>query len=96
MDSAKAIMSFLNLQIKNPLSVHFREGKILKLKKEFYFAAVPTTSGTGSEATPFSTIWDFKYAKKYSLESKLLYPDLVFLNPEVTSHFLLTKLFFPV
>ena len=95
MDSAKAIMSFLNLQVKNPLSVHFREGKILKLKKEFYFAAVPTTSGTGSEATPFSTIWDFKYAKKYSLESKLLYPDLVFLNPEVTSTLPFNQTLFP-
>lgn len=95
MDSAKAIMSFVNIPLKNPLSVHFREGKILDLKKELFFAAVPTTSGTGSEATQFSTIWDFKYAKKYSLENKILYPDLVFLNPEMTLTLPFNQTLFP-
>lgn len=46
--------------------------------------AVPTTSGTGSEVTPFATIWDFNDKIKYSLVSNQLLPRISILDPELT------------
>lgn len=43
-------------------------------KKGIFYIAIPTTSGTGSEVTPWSTIWgDDK--KKYSLFSPQIFAD---------------------
>ena len=38
--------------------------------------AVPTTAGTGSEVTPFATIWDHVNQKKLSIQHKYLYPKI--------------------
>lgn len=46
--------------------------------------ATPTTAGTGSELTPWATIWDKKEAKKYSLSLPDLYPDFVIYEPKLT------------
>lgn len=46
--------------------------------------AIPTTSGTGSEATPFATVWDNKSCKKLSLQSPLLFPKVAILDPSLT------------
>lgn len=48
------------------------------------FIAIPTTSGTGSEVTPFSTVWDTKSKKKYSVTARSLYPKKAILCPELT------------
>lgn len=45
--------------------------------------AVPTTSGSGAEVTPFSTIWDAVGQKKYSWYSENLNPDIALLDPEL-------------
>ena len=45
--------------------------------------AIPTTSGTGSEVTPFATIWDRKAAKKYSLDTPSVYLIYV-IDPKLT------------
>lgn len=46
--------------------------------------AVPTTSGTGSEVTPFSTIWDHEHKKKLSLHGDAVYAHGAFIDPELT------------
>lgn len=46
--------------------------------------AVPTTAGTGSEATHFAVI--YMDGKKYSLASTQLIPDTVFLDPGFTDN----------
>lgn len=46
--------------------------------------ALPTTSGTGSEVTPFATIWDKKRKKKLSLFGDDIFPTTAILNPEFT------------
>jgi alcohol dehydrogenase len=46
--------------------------------------AIPTTSGTGAEVTPFGTIWDYEEKKKYSIVGDDLYPRLAILDPELT------------
>jgi len=44
--------------------------------------AVPTTAGTGSEATQFAVVYRDK--KKYSVESPLLLPYIAIVDPELT------------
>jgi alcohol dehydrogenase class IV len=44
--------------------------------------AIPTTSGSGAEATSFSVLYFDKV--KYSISHKLLLPDFVFLSPKLT------------
>src|SRR5690606_30104611 len=41
-------------------------------------------AGTGSEVTPFSTIWDGQGAKKYSVATPRLFPQKALLFPELT------------
>jgi len=48
------------------------------------FHAVPTTSGTGSEVTPFATIWDHSNRKKLSLVDPRFFPQTAFVDPELT------------
>lgn len=57
-----------------------REG----LMKKAYFAAIPTTSGTGSEVTTFAVISDPDKKAKYPLISDELLPDAAVLDAELT------------
>lgn len=46
--------------------------------------AVPTTAGTGSEVTCWSTVWDIEAGHKYSLMRPGLYPRHALIDPELT------------
>lgn len=46
--------------------------------------AIPTTAGTGSEVTPFATVWDTKARTKRSVDSPLLFPAAAILDPSAT------------
>lgn len=46
--------------------------------------AVPTTAGTGSEVTPWATVWDNAEKKKYSLHLPDLWPQSALLDPELS------------
>lgn len=62
-----------------------RDKKYLEYKMCYHnFVAVPTTAGTGSEATQWATIWDDKSNLKYSIDSPLLYPTSILIVPELT------------
>lgn len=45
---------------------------------------VPTTAGSGSEVTPFATIWDTEAKRKLSLADVRLAPRAALLDPEMT------------
>jgi hypothetical protein len=45
--------------------------------------AVPTTAGTGSEVTPWATIWDRARQKKYSLHLPETWPRHAVIDPEL-------------
>jgi alcohol dehydrogenase class IV len=55
------------------------EGKVKIKKKLKYNIVLPTTAGTGSEATHFAVCYINK--KKYSLASKNLLPEFVIIDP---------------
>ncbi|WOO89800.1 bifunctional acetaldehyde-CoA/alcohol dehydrogenase [Mollicutes bacterium LVI A0078] len=57
--------------------------KFPKLGKLANFIAVPTTSGTGSEVTPFSVITD-RDGTKYPLADYSLTPSIAIVDPELT------------
>lgn len=46
--------------------------------------AVPTTAGTGSEVTPFATVWDATSGRKYSVSGPALFPAIALLDPVLT------------
>ncbi|SFP55245.1 iron-containing alcohol dehydrogenase PsrA [Variovorax sp. 770b2] len=45
--------------------------------------AVPTTAGTGSEVTPWATVWDRDRQKKYSLHLPETWPRYAVVDPEL-------------
>ena len=48
------------------------------------FIAIPTTSGTGSEVTPWATIWDNQRKKKHSLAHEQMFPKYAIIDPQLT------------
>lgn len=46
--------------------------------------AIPSTAGTGSEATSWATVWDAANGLKYSLAHQGLYPEVAIVDPELT------------
>lgn len=46
--------------------------------------AIPTTAGTGSEVTPWATIWDMAARKKFSLQLPDLWSEWCLCDPELT------------
>ena len=46
--------------------------------------ALPSTSGSASEVTPFSVISDKEKGLKTSIKGKVLYPKIAFVDPELT------------
>jgi len=45
--------------------------------------AAPTTAGTGSEVTPWATIWDSASLKKYSLHLDCTWPTVAIIDPQL-------------
>lgn len=54
-----------------------------ELGKKAYFVAIPTTSGTGSEVTPFSVITDNSSGVKYPLADYSLTPHMAIVDPQL-------------
>ena len=84
MDAAK----FISVYDKNhdyKFVESLTKGKIPKKDyKTIPIISVPTTAGTGSEVTPYSTIWDMKEKKKYSLTLPNLFCEIAIYDPILT------------
>ena len=55
-----------------------------KIKKALPIIAIPTTSGTGTEVTPFSVISDQQIQKKAGFGNPLIFPALALCDPRYT------------
>jgi phosphonate metabolism-associated iron-containing alcohol dehydrogenase len=82
-DAAKALAACLPLGRERPLDAVLRNGSV-SITSRLPLIACPTTAGTGSEVTPFATIWDCRDKRKHSLNDPLLFPDLALLDPTPT------------
>lgn len=47
--------------------------------------AIPTTAGSGSEMTPFATLWDWSKKRKYSIEGNNLFARVAFVDPSIAT-----------
>lgn len=54
-----------------------------ELGKKAIMVAIPTTSGTGSEVTPFAVVTDEKTGIKYPLADYALTPNIAIVDPEL-------------
>ena len=57
-----------------------------KLGIKATMVAIPTTSGTGSEVTPFAVVTDEKSGIKYPIADYQLTPNMAILDPELVMH----------
>lgn len=81
LDAAKAIAMLQN----NPGSIReYLDQKRVCQEKGLPMIAIPTTSGTGSEVTPFAVITDKIKQSKPAIAPRQLFPDIAFVDPELT------------
>ena len=55
-----------------------------KMGEKALFVAIPTTAGTGSEATPFAIITDEETGTKYPIADYALLPEMAIIDPDLT------------
>ena len=84
LDTAKALARILTQPEGTALSEHLRAGLPFKNERALPVITVPTTAGTGSEVTPFATVWDFREQKKHSVTGNDLFPIKAILDPTLT------------
>jgi len=90
MDAAKIIwLMYENPELKFEdialrfLDIRKRIVEFPKLGKKAYMVAIPTTSGTGSEVTPFTVITDDATGAKYPIADYELTPDMAIVDPDM-------------
>lgn len=84
-DSAKAFALALSPAAqKRPLRQLLGAAESLPVGASLPLYAVPTTAGTGSEVTPFATVWDYGERRKLSLAGAAVYPRSAFVDSELS------------
>jgi alcohol dehydrogenase class IV len=80
LDVAKAVAALVNSRLIATDAL----GNHPELCRSVFFAAIPTTAGTGSEATLNAIFIDSRDGVKRALISRACLPDIVVLDPELT------------
>lgn len=82
------VAKILSLALANP-SINSVEAFLRddpdRLWKKLPLVVAPSTCGTGSEVTPFATIWNFSANEKLSCDSEYLQPNEIILDPLLLS-----------
>ncbi len=82
LDAAKAVA----MLHKNPGSVReYLDQERVCERKGLPLVAVTTTSGTGSEVTPFAVITDHEKKAKPAIAPSQMFPDVALVDPELSS-----------
>ncbi|MDD6956953.1 MAG: bifunctional acetaldehyde-CoA/alcohol dehydrogenase [Sphaerochaetaceae bacterium] len=68
------------------MDIRKRICSIPELGKKAMMVAIPTTSGTGSEVTPFAIITDEKDGTKYAIADYALTPNMAIVDPNFVDH----------
>ena len=83
-DTAKALVRRFSLPPRMDLMEYLKDPKLPTLKSTIPIVAVPTTSGSGSEVTPFASIWSQALSRKFSVVGFDLIPSVVVLDSNLT------------
>lgn len=85
-DCAKAMLTKTPSGRFDELLAHLRDpgnGAPLSGDGAKTLIAIPTTAGTGSEVTPWATIWDAAGGAKYSLHQDWTWPHAAIIDPQL-------------
>ena len=82
-DSAKALICHTPSGKFADLLAVLKQGGTLQPAGHKALIAIPTTEGTGSEVTPWATIWDQEGGKKYSLHQHCTWPEAAIIDAEL-------------
>lgn len=82
-DAAKVLAIGLS-ENGDTLADALRAGNPGRWTRDVHLVAIPTTAGTGSEVTPFATVWDHERRRKHSVGGDAAYPDLCLLDASLT------------
>jgi phosphonate metabolism-associated iron-containing alcohol dehydrogenase len=83
LDTAKVFSCILSCKHNSRL-IDLIENEPINKNSSIPVFTLPTTSGTGSEVTPFATVWDRKLKIKHSLHGKAVYPEMAIVDPYFT------------
>jgi phosphonate metabolism-associated iron-containing alcohol dehydrogenase len=82
-DTAKALIVGTSSGQFDELLELLAQGKPFTPTRYKSLIAAPTTAGTGSEVTPWATIWDSAQKKKYSLQLECTWPKAAIVDPDL-------------
>ncbi|QJR10193.1 NAD-dependent methanol dehydrogenase [Usitatibacter rugosus] len=82
-DTAKALMVGTTTGRFDDLVALLATGKPFVPARIKSLIAVPTTAGTGSEVTPWATIWDKAAGRKHSLHLPQTWPEAAVVDPDL-------------
>ena len=82
-DTAKALMVGTDSGRFDELIAQLTTGAAFTPPRVKSLIAVPTTAGTGSEVTPWATIWDRAAGKKHSLHLRETWPEAALVDPQL-------------
>ncbi|WP_034295053.1 iron-containing alcohol dehydrogenase PsrA [Herbaspirillum sp. RV1423] len=82
-DCAKAMLTRTPSGNFDALLAHLRDGAPLSGRDAKTLIAIPTTAGTGSEVTPWATIWDAAAGSKYSLHQTWTWPHAAVVDAQL-------------
>ncbi|PSC68567.1 bifunctional acetaldehyde-alcohol dehydrogenase [Micractinium conductrix] len=68
------------------MDIRKRVYEVPELGKKALMVCIPTTSGTGSEVTPFAVVTDEKTGIKYPLADYALTPHMAIVDPQLVIH----------
>lgn len=83
LDAAKVVAARLAAPQNEPLEHLLRDPSTLSAARLPYVACLPTTAGTGSEVTPFATVWDHRSRRKHSLAHAALWPAMALVDADL-------------
>lgn len=82
-DSAKALLCATPSGRFNELLAVLEQGGSLPAGPHKALIAIPTTAGTGSEVTPWATLWDQAGGRKHSLHQACTWPEAALVDAEL-------------
>lgn len=83
-DAGKALRIGLAVLGKYSLAELLENSALHKEAQQVPLYVLPTTAGTGSEVTPFATVWHHEKHKKLSLSGDNIFPSVAIVDAELT------------